>query len=288
MKHLKVPTDLIAAPFNNKALQMNGLSVIDSCFYNEKTVGSMFLEEHIILYVLKGQATLSHDRQKHIVKKDEFVLLKRATIYGFIKEGNATGTESAFHGLLFCLKDEILLDFIKMANISRETSNTYKLAVRKANGRLKAFTESLMPYFDDSQNVDDGLLRLKIIELLYDVIHSDNQMQQQIMMLGQPTHKNINEVMEENYLNPVSVPELAYLSGRSLSSFKREFQELYHIPPTLWIRQRRLGHARQLLETTDAPISEICYISGFENPTHFTRLFKEQYGKSPSSMRKAQ
>lgn len=287
MKHLKVPTDLIAAPFNNKALQMNGLSVVDSCFYNEKTVGSMFLEEHIIFYVLKGQATLSHCRKKHIVKKDEFVLLKRATMYGFIKEGNIIGTESAFHGLLFCLKDEILLDFIRMANIHREATDSYKLAVRQANGRLKAFTESLMPYFDDSMNIDDGLLKLKIMELLYDVIHSDNQMQQQILMLGQPTRKNINEVMEENFLNPVSVPELAYLSGRSLSSFKREFQELYHIPPTLWIRQRRLEHARHLLETTDASISEICYISGFENPTHFTRLFKELYGKSPSSMRKA-
>lgn len=288
MKPIKVPTDLLSAPFNNKALRMNGLSVVDSCYYDQTTIGSMYLEEHIIFYVLKGQATLAYGKQKHTVRKDEFILLKRAAMYDFVKEGTARGLETTFHGLLFCLKDEILVDFIKMADIRRDKSAAYELTVKKANTRLQAFTKSLIPYFEEPENIDEGLLKIKIMELLYDVINADREMQRQIMMLGQPVRRDIGPIMENNFINPISVPELAYLSGRSLSSFKWDFQALSHVPPTLWIRQRRLKHAMQLLETTDLSVAEICYASGFENPTHFTRLFKTEYGISPSAVRKSQ
>lgn len=284
MRPIKVPTDLLSEPFNNKALCMNGLSVVDSCYYDKTTTGSMYLEEHVIFYVLRGKAKLRYGKQTYTVGRDEFILLKRATLYPFIKEGATQGCTSIFHGILFCLKDELLADFIRMAHIHPKASVPYMPVARKATGRLKAFTQSLIPYFEEEGNIDNGLLRLKIMELLYDVMHTDAGMWQQIMALGCPSRRDIAKVIEDNFLNPVSVPELAYLSGRSLSSFKREFQSLYHIPPTLWIRKRRLEYALRLLQTTKLSVTEVCYASGFENPTHFTRLFKEEFGMPPSQV----
>lgn len=231
MKPIKVPTDLLSEPFNNKALCMNGLSVVDSCYYDRTTTGSMYLEEHVIFYVLKGKATLYYGKQAYTVGQDEFILLKRATMYPFIKEGVAQGCTSTFHGILFCLQDELLADFIRMARIHPKASVSYEPVTKKATGRLKAFTRSLIPYFEEEENIDNGLLRLKVMELLYDVMHTDAGVWQQIMALGCPSRKDIAKVLEDNFLNPISVPELAYLSGRSLSGFKREFQSLYHMPP---------------------------------------------------------
>lgn len=285
MKPIKVPTDLLSEPFNNKALCMNGLSVVDSCYYDRTTTGSMYLEEHVIFYVLKGKATLHYGKQAYTVGQDEFILLKRATLYPFIKEGVAQGCTSTFHGILFCLKDELLADFIRMAHIHPSAPVSYMPMARKATGRLKAFTRSLIPYFEEEGNIDNGLLRLKVMELLYDVMHTDAGMWQQIMALGCPSRKDIANVLEDNFLNPISVPELAYLSGRSLSGFKREFQSLYHMPPTLWIRKRRLEYALHLLQTTTSSVADVCYASGFENPTHFTRLFKGEFGMPPSQVK---
>jgi len=285
MKIINVPSDLILPPFNNKALKLGPLSLVDSCFYNEKTVGRMFLEEHIIIYVLNGQLTLTHQSCKWIVKKDEFVLLQRAQVYDFVKEGIAGGTESAFHGMLFCLKDDILLKFIRDFNLSRDPMVSPHPLIRQSDKGMRIFIDSMMVYFDKGTDVNAGLLKCKIMELLYSIASSDTEMQRQIMALGCPVRKELAEVLDEYYLIRVSIPDLAYLCGRSLSNFKREFKAQFGISPALYIRTKRLEYATKLLESTDLSVADVCYKAAFENPTHFATLMKSYSGKTPSEIR---
>jgi transcriptional regulator GlxA family with amidase domain len=49
--------------------------------------------------------------------------------------------------------------------------------------------------------------------------------------------------------------------------------------------KKRLGLATELLLNTSLPVSEICFECGFENPTHFSRVFKERTGLSPAQFR---
>ena len=66
MRLLKIPEDLLAPPYNNKALLLDGFSVVDSCFYTEKVEGRMFLEEHVLLYVVSGQARVCGQRDGNV------------------------------------------------------------------------------------------------------------------------------------------------------------------------------------------------------------------------------
>jgi AraC family transcriptional regulator, exoenzyme S synthesis regulatory protein ExsA len=86
-------------------------------------------------------------------------------------------------------------------------------------------------------------------------------------------------------MTALSLHELAVLSNRSLSSFRRDFFSIYQTPPSQWIRKRRLKKAQELLRTTHMTITDICYTLGFENIAHFSRLFKSQFGSSPSEYR---
>ncbi len=95
---------------------------------------------------------------------------------------------------------------------------------------------------------------------------------------------DIHRVVEDNYTSPISLEELAYLSGRSLSSFKRDFQSIYNTTPAKWIREKRLSKAHQMLQSSQMSVAEVAYSLGFENPTHFSRIFKQQYGMSPISV----
>ena len=89
-------------------------------------------------------------------------------------------------------------------------------------------------------------------------------------------------MVEEHLTEPVSVEDMAYLSGRSLSSFKRDFHDVYNMPPARWIREQRLDRARQMLASSTMSVAEVCYTLGFENPTHFSRIYKQRFGHPPS------
>lgn len=104
----------------------------------------------------------------------------------------------------------------------------------------------------------------------------------QMLQLRKPVRIDVHRVVEEHFTSPASVEDLAYLSWRSLSSFKRDFRAIYHDTPAHWIREHRLNKACEMLESTKMTVADICYSLGFENPTHFSRIFKDRFGVAPS------
>ena len=72
-----------------------------------------------------------------------------------------------------------------------------------------------------------------------------------------------------------------YLSGYIKVSYQLSFRD--------WITDLRLEYAkRYMLQHTQQNIAEIAEVSGFVSPSHFTRIFKEKVGVSPSKWRKSQ
>ena len=48
----------------------------------------------------------------------------------------------------------------------------------------------------------------------------------------------------------------------------------------------KLDYAKKLVVTSNAPVKEICFASGFNSLTNFLKAFKEHFGMSPGTMRK--
>jgi AraC-like DNA-binding protein len=287
MKYVKVPSELIEAPYFHRDLKMNGFSVVESCTHSQRSQGTMFLEEHMLLYVLQGQNIMTHGKIAYTIKQNEMLLLKKATLVEYDKTIDPAGGSSTYESMLFFLKDEFLQDFIRLANI-KDTSSAeeVKVSVKSVKPRMQKFFESLIPYFDEPENIDEGLIRIKMLELLYDIASADKNLLQQLLQMKQPVKSDLVEIMEANFAKPVNIEELAYLSGRSLASFKREFNRMYNMPPSEWIRLKRLNKAKEALENTQLPVIDICYMMGFENPSHFSRIFKAHFGYPPASNRR--
>jgi len=285
MKYQKVPGCLTTAPYNNNALRLNGLSIVESCTHTNTRIGSMFLTDHMLLFVQHGTNTVRHGKMEYVVRENEMILLKKATLIEYHKVGDPQ-IDNLYDSMMFFLKDEFLKDFIKMANIqSLQTEEQARISVKPVKERLLKFFESIKPYFNEPENIDAGLMKLKMLELLYDISGTDKNWLQQLLQLKQPVHTDISNIVEENFTNPVSLSELAYLSGRSLSSFKRDFQSIYQIPPAQWIREKRLLKAKELLHNTALSVTDICYTAGFENVAHFSKLYKDFFGHPPSLKR---
>jgi len=91
--------------------------------------------------------------------------------------------------------------------------------------------------------------------------------------------------MEQYFNKNISLGDMAELSGRSLSTFKREFSRTFNTTPAKWIRERRLSWAAQLLRNSNKNITEITYDSGYDSLSHFSSLFRKQYGMTPREYR---
>ncbi len=281
-KTTKFPSALISGDCTTSSLRLDGGSIIDQCIVTAGESGTFFLEQHLLYVVLGGSVKLTCGQQSWTVGKNEMILLRKAHSVSYEKKGS---TETGlFESLLFAINDELLKDFLttQQVNVPPMTEE-FGAQVSPMINRLVAYCWSLAPYFNDSLQVSPGLLRLKVMELLYNVIDCSKNIFRQMLQLRQPVKVDVRRVVEENYTSPISIKELAYLSGRSLSSFKRDFQSIYGVSPAKWIREKRLSKARQMLLSSQISVADVAYSLGFENPTHFSRIFKQQYGASPST-----
>ncbi len=78
---------------------------------------------------------------------------------------------------------------------------------------------------------------------------------------------------------------VADLVNMTVPSFCRYFKKHTLKTFTQFVNEFRIVHATKLLSETDAPISDICFDSGFNNFSHFNRNFKKRTGKSPRAYR---
>ncbi|MBW7452650.1 AraC family transcriptional regulator [Paenibacillus sepulcri] len=281
----KVPQDLTKAPYYQAALSMNDLTVIETCTHTEGKKGTMLLEDHLLLFVLDGKYTVRFGDQEFTVRKNEMVLLQKSIVVEFEKSGEEE-SNYLLNYMMFFLKEELITEFIKMADLQNAyPAAIVPISISAVNDRLVSYIESLKPYFKEPEQVEDGLVKVKLLELLFDVANANEKFLFQFFMLKRKERKNITEVIEENITNPVSLNDLAYLSGRSLSSFKRDFQAIYNTSPLQWIRNRRLDMAKELLTHSSLSVTDACFSTGFENAAHFSKVFKERFGYSPSSLK---
>ncbi|MEM8526112.1 MAG: ATP-binding protein [Bacteroidota bacterium] len=99
--------------------------------------------------------------------------------------------------------------------------------------------------------------------------------------------KKVTKIIEKNYQNEAfGLPQLCQKIGMSRSQLFRKMKALINQPPSQFIRSFRLKKAKQLLESGEFNVNETTWKTGFSNPTHFSKIFKEEFRISPSELAK--
>ena len=97
--------------------------------------------------------------------------------------------------------------------------------------------------------------------------------------------KHINDNIEDPNLN---VDHLADEMCLSTSQLNRKLQALINQAPGQMIRNIRLQKAADLIKQNVGNLAEICFQTGFNDQTYFSKAFKQQFGCSPSAYKKEQ
>lgn len=92
--------------------------------------------------------------------------------------------------------------------------------------------------------------------------------------------------LQSHFDRDLTTPELAKISGLSVSQFERKFRELFGTSVRKYLTRIRIENATEMLLTGDQPITEIALHCGFYDHAHFSRTFKKQMQCSPGEYRK--
>ena len=99
--------------------------------------------------------------------------------------------------------------------------------------------------------------------------------------------RKVMSYVEEHYKENISLQDVSDLLGIGKEYFCRFFKKNMGISFLQYLNEVRLSHIYQGLMDTELPIAELMEENGFSNQKLFNRSFKELYGCTPSSVRKA-
>lgn len=105
--------------------------------------------------------------------------------------------------------------------------------------------------------------------------------------LRHPTLEAAVELMASHLADPLSPHQLATLSGMSLRHLHRLFAERFGMSMMTFYRDLRLAKADELLQQSALSVLDIALLTGFATAAHFARSFREKYGVSPRTRRRA-
>ncbi|MDQ0058931.1 helix-turn-helix domain-containing protein [Paenibacillus harenae] len=99
---------------------------------------------------------------------------------------------------------------------------------------------------------------------------------------------NAISYMEDHYIEPLTLEEIAEQSDISVRHLNRIFQSYYQTTPVSYLKRLRLERACSLLKQTKLSITDISHKCGFNDSNYFTRLFTKANGCSPKAYRRVQ
>lgn len=91
--------------------------------------------------------------------------------------------------------------------------------------------------------------------------------------------------VKENFNEEISLDNISHYINMTASSFCKYFKKITGKTFVQFLTEYRLVYAAKLLYESNMGVSEICYESGFNNYSHFTKKFKEHFKKTPLNYR---
>jgi AraC-like DNA-binding protein len=256
-----------------------------TCPIDAEQIG-IFSRNDYLVYVLSGKKTYK-------TLRGEWTLVPGQTLY--LKKGAEIihqYFDDEYCMLGFFLSDELIRETMeemkdKFPLGTSTESEDFTATMVETSEYLEGYFHSMLTYFRGINRPPDPILVLKLKELLVNLLSTDPKLASYFRSLIRTSKPSLRRIMEDNYCYKLRLEDYAELCHCSLSTFKREFQQTFNETPGKWITRRRVEHAANLLVNTDESISEVAFESGFEDLSHFSRVFKQVTGKNPTEYKKA-
>ena len=244
------------------------------------------MPEHTLSFQVAGSLVLSDGSKSYASSKDSLRLIRRNRLLKFVKHPPKEGD---FKSLSIYFNQDTLKDFSLHYNMFAKKAATPKPVINiDMTSILRAYVNSLLEYHSCNGLENKAVTDLKLREGLLLVLEANPGLKNILFDFTEPHKINLEEFMMRNYHFNVNLDRFAYLTGRSLATFKRDFQHHFQKSPRQWLQQKRLEQAHYLLTREGKKANTIYLDVGFENLSHFSYAFKKKFGYAPSTLKSGQ
>lgn len=249
--------------------------------YDDKFFKSdIMFDHHMLIWFISGETKIIQADATYFFKKGDIFLIPRnqlATIINYPKDREPHKT------VVMHLSTARLRNFYANLNVKPRALASPKILSYNNHPLLESCLASLIPYFE-MQDLPEEIASLKITEAISILRTIDNGIDDVLANFEEPGKVDLVNYMEKNFMFNLPLEKFSYLTGRSLTTFKRDFNKAFQVTPQRWLTQKRLELAHyQFVEKKKKPI-DVCYEVGFENLSHFSYAFKKQFGYAPSAL----
>ena len=265
--------------------RINRSGVVFSRVDREDVRGPQHIREHTLLYVSSGSVEIAFGKDRTVAEAGDCLFLRKDFRVVVDAWSPVDGAPFRSIALFFCRK--FLLSYFRTLSrdnlpLDAEPPSNPVLKI-PAGPELESLFLSLTPYLDSAEALPQEVAWMKRIEGLRCVLAASRNFYASLFDFTQPWKIDLLSFMEENYMYDLSIPDLARYTGRSLSSFKRDFKKVSELTPEKWLVNRRLEEARRILSESGCKVGEAMVESGFKDPAFFSRAFKKKFGFSPKA-----
>lgn len=267
----------------NRSKTINYSGTFLSCFFDNNTSCVHATKDHTLVYLYAGRLVVKDACNETIVHPGECVFIPRNHRVMMTKEYT---TDSQYKGISMTFKRNFLRSFYNRLDMKdipndtiRPTDNVYRIPLRPD---VTSLFESITPYFDSELQPSEQIIHLKEQEGIYCLLNTNKNFFPVLFDFTESWKIDILDFMNENYMDDLSLEEIASYTGRSLATFKRDFAKISDLTPQKWLIHKRLEEAHQKLKDEHKKVSDVYVEVGFKNLSHFCTAFKKQYGFSPS------
>jgi AraC family transcriptional regulator, exoenzyme S synthesis regulatory protein ExsA len=254
---------------------------ITSCYIGPQISPEQFVAEHFFIYLAKGSMQGYDGHEHHELKSGECSLVRKNHLarYTKFKENNQ------FEKVVIIFEEAFLKEFKVKHKISDTQATTNDAFLKlKQTELVPNFMRSLSAYFNEGGKINEVFSRVKREELLLILLQDNPELRNVLFDFGIPEKINLEEFMNRNYKFNVNLERFAYLTGRSLTIFKKDFAKIFGETPSRWLVKKRLQEAHFQINKKGKKASDIYLDLGFEDLSHFSFAFKKRFGLSPSHL----
>jgi AraC family transcriptional regulator, exoenzyme S synthesis regulatory protein ExsA len=249
--------------------------------YEDKFFKSdIMFDHHMLIWFISGETKIVQADATYFFKKGDIFLIPRnqlATIINYPTNGQPHKT------VVMHLSTKRLIDFYAKLDVKPKALKSQKVYSFNNHPLLESCLASLIPYFE-MKELPENIATLKITEAISIIRAIDNGIDNVLANFEEPGKIDLADYMERNFMFNLPLEKFGYLTGRSLTTFKRDFSRAFNTTPQRWLTQKRLELAHyHFVEKKKKPI-DVCYEVGFENLSHFSFAFKKHFGYTPTDL----
>ena len=252
-----------------------------SCLSERYLRNEVMLDDHCFVRILSGQLKIIQSNTIRLFGAGDTILFPRrrlSTVVQYPKDNQA------YKCVLIMFKGDRLKQYYAANPPVKSAERASEVKSFDKHPLIESYFASLLPYFDLQYELPEKLLAIKIEEALTILRTVDKSVDSFLADFTEPGKIDLAEYMEQNYMFNMPLDKFSYLTGRSLTTFKRDFNKIYGATPQRWLTKTRLKLAHHLLlESKQKPV-DVFWEVGFENLSHFSYAFKKEFGYAPKEI----